>query len=410
MKSKSIDFVALDVGSSKISAIAAQVGNDGNASIISQLMHSAEGIRSSSVVDWKSAESSILGAIYALENDLGMNIKKANISLSGSKTKSYYISSKIDLRDANVTKKDAEAVVRKALEKFHVDEYEIIHYFPIEFFLDDFQSITDPVGMFGKTLGCRLHIVAASSAMLLNLASCLSKCHVEISSFVLSSYASGVVCLTEDEKDLGAMIIEIGARSTSFAIFLAKKMIYAGSVPVGSWHITSDIAKALSIPFNLAERLKIIYGKAIEESSDKRARINLEDMGAEYESFSDTFTMQDLVSIIKPRTEEIFNLLKLQYDQIGIDHLISKKLIISGGGAGLAGIKETASRIFNKNVKIAKAPVMEGLSEDYNFGAFSVIVGMVKDFAERKHKQYIVNSSKKENIVNRIFSWIKENV
>ena len=410
MKSKSVDFVALDIGSSKISAIAAQVGNDGSSSIISQVMHSAEGIRSSSVVDWKNAENSILSAIYALENDLGMNIKKANISLSGAKTKSYYISSKIDLRDSNVTKKDAEAVVRKALEKFHIEGYEIIHYFPIEFFLDDFQSITDPVGMFGKTLGCRLHIVAASSAMLLNLSSCLSKCHVEISSFVLSSYASGVACLTEDEKELGALVIDIGARSTSFAVFVSKKMIYAGSVPVGSWHITSDIAKALSIPFNLAERLKIIYGKAIEESSDKRSRISLEDAIPENENFSDSLTAQDLVSIIKPRTEEIFKLLKEQYDQIAIDHLISKKLVISGGGSGLSGIKEVASQIFNKNVKIAKAPNIEGLSEDYNFGAFSVIVGMVKDFAERKHKQYLINSSRKENIVNRIFTWIKENV
>jgi cell division protein FtsA len=407
MKSKSVDFVALDIGSSKISAIAAQVGNDGNAHVISQLMHSAEGIRSSSVIDWKSAENSILSAIYALENDLGVNIKKANVSLSGIKTKSYYISSKIDLRDANVTKKDMESLIRKALEKFHIDGHEIIHYFPIEFFLDDFQSITDPVGMFGKTLGCRLHVVAASSSMLLNLASCLSKCHVEISSFVLSSYASGIACLTEDEKDLGAIAIEMGARSTSFAVFLSKKMIYSGSVPVGSWHITSDIAKALSIPFNLAERLKIIYGKAIEESADRRSRISLEDMGSEYENF---LTVQDLVAIIKPRTEEIFKLVKEQYDQIGVDHLISKRIVISGGGAGLAGTKEIAGQIFSKNVKIAKSPNVEGMSEDYSFGAFSVIVGMVQDFADRKHKQYILNSSKRENIVSRVFSWIKENV
>ena len=407
MKSKSVDFVALDIGSSKISAIAAQVNPDGKASIISQLMHSAEGIRSSVVVDWKTAENSILNAIYALENDLGVNIKKANVSLSGVKTKSYYISAQIRPKEATVTKKDVEMVIRKALEKFNVEGYEIVHYFPIECFLDDFQSISDPVGMFGKTLGCRLHIIAAHSGMLLNLANCLAKCHVEISSFVVSSYAAGVGCLTEDEKDMGALVVEMGARSTAFSIFLAKKMLYSGVVPIGSWHVTSDIAKALSISFTLAERLKIIYGKAIEESADKRTRINLEDIGVET---IESFTVKDLVNIIQPRIEEIFLMIKQQYDQVGVDHLISKRMVISGGGSGLAGLKELATNIFNKNVKIAKAPEIEGLSEDYSFGSFSVIVGMVKDFAERKHKQYLHHLAKGENVITRIFSWIKENI
>ena len=410
MKSRSIDFVALDIGSSKISAIAAEVGNDGNASIISQIIQSSEGIKSSSVIDWKSAENSILSTIYALENDLGVNIKKANISLSGVKTKSYYLSSKITLKNSNVTKKDIEAVIRKAFDKFKIEGYEIIHYFPIEFTLDDSDAIMDPVGMFGQSLGCRLHIVSANSAMLINLANCLSKCHVEISSFVLSSYASGISSLTEDEKDLGAVAIDLGARSTSFSIFLSKKMIYSGSIPIGSWHITSDIAKVLSIPFHVAERVKILHGKALEEPADKRIRINLEEMYPDIDSSLSLLTSSQLIEVIKPRLEEIFTMIKEQYDKTGIDHLISNRLTLSGGGSQLQGSKELASKIFNKNVKVTPAPSVEGFSEDYNLGAFTVILGMVQDFAARKHKKYLHNSSKHSNIARRVFSWLKENV
>ena len=319
MKSRSIDFVALDIGSSKISAIAAEVGNDGSVSIISQIIQGSDGIKSSSVNDWKNAANSILSTIYALENDLGVNIKKASISLSGVKTKSYYLSSKVTLRDTNVTKRDVEIVIKKALDSFKVEGYEIIHYFPIEFILDASEAIMDPVGMFGKILGCRLHIVAAHSVMLIDLANCLSKCHVEISSFVLSSYASGFASLTEDEKDLGAIAIDLGARSTSFSVFLSKKMIYSGSIPIGSWHITSDISKVLSIPFHIAERVKILHGKALEDPSDKRIRINLEEIYSDIDSSLSLLTSSQLIEIIQPRLEEIFHMVKEQYDKTGLD-------------------------------------------------------------------------------------------
>lgn len=412
MKSKSVDYVALDIGSSKIAAVAAQIDYAGEVRILSQLVHSSDGVKSSNIIDWKNAERSILNAIYALEKDVLTNIKRADVSLSGSGTKSYYSYSKIQIRDVYVSQQDIQFLIKQALDKFHVDGQEVIHYFPIEFILDDNNGIQDPVGMFGKELGCRLHIITAPASMLLNLSSCLSKCHVEVSSFILSSYASALACLTEDEKELGAILIDIGAKTTSFSIFLDKKVIYTGSVPIGSWHITSDIAKALSLTVQSAEKLKVLYGSAIESSSDKNDVIHLEDLDIDSLGQISVITVEDLVSIIYPRAEEIFLLIKEDYQKLDLDYLISRKVVLTGGGAALRGMRELASIIFNKQVRIATLePENNSLVYDCNVGIFSTVSGMVENFVAKRKKYYLLNpDSAKKGLIKKIFNWIKEYV
>ncbi|MDF2965404.1 MAG: ftsA [Rickettsiaceae bacterium] len=412
MKNKFSDIVALDIGSSKIAAFYAKVENNGNASVAAQILSSSEGIRSSVIVDRKSAESSIIDAIYNLEKESNINVRNVLVSLSGTDTKSYYIYNRIKVNNSQVTHQEVKRLIQKILSEFDIANQEVIHYFPIEFTLDNNSAIDNPIGMLGKELGCRLHIITAASDTLLNIANCLAKHQIEVSNFVLASYAASLASLSEDEKALGCLHIEMGARTTGFCIYLNKQPVYTGYVPVGGWHITNDIAKAFSIPMHAAEKLKILFGNALEKPHDKNQIINLENIvGAGLLDLGySSITVGELASIVNPRAEEILELVKEAYDKVGIDHLIARKIVISGGSSMLRGMKELASKVFNKYVRIAENLEIQGMSKDCNNNLYSTAIGMIKYFSYQKQRQYETNRApSKEPVIKRLFSWLKEN-
>ncbi len=408
MKKKPVNFVSMDIGSSKIASIAASIENNGDVEVVGQNLHYSDGIKSSVVTDLAQAQNSILQAVYALEQECDTNITQAVVSISGYGTKSYYLHNKSKINGTKVTQNDVQRLVHKTLSTFKVQEKDVIHYFPIEFTLASGDVVDDPVGMFSNELGCRIHVIAASSNMLLNLANCMAKCQIEVSGVVLGIYASGVACLTEDEKNLGSLVIDLGARTTSFAIFLNGRMVYSGHVPIGGWHITSDIAKAFSVSFSTAEKLKILYGNA-GTSNPTANIISLDDIDGQ----EINITSSDLGRIIQPRMNEILELLKVEYDKIGIDYLISRRIVLTGGGSILKGLKEMVSFMFAKQVRIAKPKVFNGFAEDYNPGIYSTAVGIVETYVNRQRKNYnpaLDDFNVQKSWGVKILSWLKENL
>ena len=403
------NFVSMDIGSSKIAAIGAFIEKNGDAQIIGQNLHYSDGIRSSVVTDLHQAENSILQAIYTLEQECGTNINQAVISLSGYGTKSYYLENSIKINGDKITGADVQKLVQKTLGNFNIQDYDVIHYFPIEFALDNDNVVDDPVGMFSNILECKLHVIAVNSNILKNLANCLAKCQIEISGVVLGIYASGVACLTDDEKNLGSLVIDFGARTTAFGIFLGGKMIYSGHVPLGGWHITSDIAKAFSTSFVNAEKLKVLYGSATNIQLGASSVIGIEDeYGQEI-----TITSQDIAEIIGPRVQEILDLLKSQYDKIGIDYLISRRIVLTGGGSILKGLKEMVSTIFQKQSRVGKPKIFPGFAEDYNPGIYSTSVGLLETYVNRQRKNYnpaLDDFSMQQSFVKKVVAWLKHNL
>lgn len=415
MKARFANSITIDLGSSKIAALAAYIENNGDARILCQHMSHSEGLKSGLIVDLKQAENSIINAIYSLEKNSEKSVKDVAISLSGAGTKSYYIYNTVNLHPKNpVSKKDIKRLIEKSLSEFKLEGQDIIHYFPIEFTLDDYNSLDDPVGMLGKELGCRMHIVAAQSNMLLNISNCLSRCNVDISNIMLAIYADGMACLTEDEQTLGSIIIDIGARTTSFAIFLGKKLIYSGFAPVGGWHITSDIAKAFSIKLEAAEKIKVLYGSATcGLASD--SLINLEDFDPTSSENLDntTVTTLELAEIIAPRAEEILSLIKDEYDKVGIDHMIGRRMILTGGGATLHGMKELASKIFNRQARIGRPITIPGFIEECNPCVYSASLGMVKINAIAKQKNFYLSAKQYEEnggFFSKMIKWLRDNI
>lgn len=410
MKSKSTNFIALDIGSSKISALAANIGHHGKVNIFSQILHYCVGFKSGSITDIEAVGESLVGAIYALEKECGKNIKEVNLSISGAGAKSYYLSHKIKIYGQTITKQDLKRLLQKAIANFSIKDKEIIHYFPIEFTVDQDNIVENPVGIQGKELACQLHIIAANSSTLNNVTKCLAKSHIEVAEIMLSTYTAAIACLSEDEKKLGAIFIEMGSHTTSMGIFLDGNLVYTTYVPIGGFHITSDIAKAFSIRIDTAEKLKILYGSASPEGFDKENVIRLEEFEPDngYDA-NLTINASQLSEVIQPRIREILESIRKQFDNLGMDNLLARSVVVTGGGAGLGGVKSLVAKIFNRKTRVAKPEAYSGFSENYNPYIYSSVIGIVKEKAIKIENNDLA-ADENAGIIKKIFVWIKENI
>ncbi|KJV55452.1 cell division protein FtsA [Orientia chuto str. Dubai] len=266
--------------------------------------------------------------------------------------------------------------------------------------------------MYGKELGCRLHFISANSNVLLNLINCLAKCQIEVQEVVLSIYASALACLTEDEKNLGAIIIDVGAQTTSFGVFFDGKLLYSGNLAIGSWHITSDIAKVLSLNMKVSEKLKVLYGYAMTSMITKDSVVNFEDLDHEtnYSDTKSSITISQLSKIIQPRAEEILELVKMEYDKIGVDYLISRCIVLTGGGAVLRGFKELASKIFDKYARIGIPHLLPGLAENCNPSSYSAVIGVIQYYANKQYKFSNDSDKLKQGWFKQAILWLRENI
>ena len=367
------------------------------------LQHS-EGFKSGTITNMGMAESSLIGAIYSLEKDCDKSIKEIAISLSGAGIKSYYVNHNIKLGNQPITQFDVKKLVNKALSDFKVKGMEIIHYFPIEFMVDGNQAVESPIGLYAKELSCQLHIISADSTMIMNLTKCIAKCHVEVSDIIVSIYAAGLAVLTDDEKQLGSIIIDFGANTTSYGIFLEGKIVYVNHIPIGGMDITIDIAKNLSISLKEAEKLKILYGVADPGSLLKDSVIKLD-------NGEHTITASQLAKIIHPKIKEITEVIKKQYDSMSVDHLLARQVVITGGGASLASIRTLVAEIFHKQVRIAKPEIIPGFVENYNSYIHSTAIGMVKYKSLKNQKNsYGTDQFEDAGWFKRTILWLKENI
>ncbi len=410
MKAANTNFTVLDIGSSKISIIAAQLQARGDAKVGYQGVFHSNGMKAGVINDYRKLESSIVNAIYNLESEIDRNISTISISISGFGTKSYYIYHKVRLLEGQVTKSDVNILISKALEQFSADDQTVIHYFPIEYTLDTNNSIQNPVGMFGNILGCRLHVITAETSQVTNILNCFAKCNIGVNEIIVGSYAASLAVLTEDEKSLGSVVIDFGASTTSFAVFVGGQLICTGYVPLGGAAITSDIAKILSISISAAEKIKVLYGSSFSSSKENEVMINLAEFEPQFGVEDErNITSDDLSMIISARAEEIIELLKSEYDKMGVDHLISRRVILTGGGSQLRGIKEIVSENFRKQVRLGNPLNIPGFVIDHSVMSYCSAIGIIKYemIKQIKHSSFSTNSS---NFFGKFSKWLKQSL
>lgn len=404
MKNGQPNFIAFDVGSSKIAGVAAYVNKQGDAFVSAQVLKASEGFKSGFITNMTLAENTIISAIYSLEKDCTKSIKQAAISLSGAGVKSYYIKQNIKLGNQPISSQDIKKLINKALLDFKSKNQEVIHYIPLEFSINEGQIVEDPVGLYAKELSCNIHIISADTALIMNLTKCFSQCHVEISEIIVGIYASALGILTPDEMKLGAIVIDMGANTTSYGIFWDNKLIYVNHIPIGGASITLDIARTFSLGLKEAERIKILYGNAYPSSLMKDSVIRIADSDR-------TITSNELIKIIYPRIKNIFSQIQAQCEKMSMDHLLTRQMVITGGGAALDGIQSLAVELFQKQVRVAKPEPISGFTESYNAYSGSTILGIVKYKALILQKNAFKYSQHEvTGWFKKAFLWLKENI
>lgn len=397
------ETVVFDIGSSKIAAIVGLI-HDKEIDIVNHFLYPSEGIKASLITDFAQAEESIVNTIIAIEKTSKNFIKEAAISICTSRAKSTYVTSKIKIASGTVASQDLQKLINKALSDFSDSEGQVIHYFPVEFILDNNHGIVNPIGMIGNDLSCNLHIVSVDSNVFTNLVHCLNKCQIKVKEVILSGYASALGCVSYHQQETGTLVIDFGARTTSFIVLFEGKMIYCGYVPIGSWYITSDIARAFSISMQAAEKLKLTHG------SSKLTRtshlINLHDIDPNEFKSNQVISSADLSSVIVPRVEEIFTLLKKEYSKLKINDIIAQNIIITGGGSKLPDLAETVADTFGKSVKVSSVedPNLEGEVDFY-----TTAYGMLRFISDKQKQDLLINTDHK-GLLGKVWGWLKNNV
>jgi cell division protein FtsA len=379
-------FAIVDIGSTKVACFIAEGLDDGKVKVIGMGHQLSKGIKGGKIVDISEAETSIIAAVHAAEEMVGEPIDNVFVSIPCNGVRSRTLTVDMEISGGKVSGRDLQDLMEEGAAEIEDEEYTIIHSIPVEYRIDGQKDIVDPLDMHGKHISADLHFIAVSNMLIHNLTDCLAKCHLNINDFIVAAHASGYACLEEDEMNLGVIHIEMGGGVTSFCIFTGGKNVYSDTVPVGGMHVTSDVAKGLSTNISNAERLKILHGSAIASAQDDQVMIEVPQLG-EKEDQSEPHAMPRsmLVGIIRPRLEELLEIIRSKIEMSGFEHLAGRRGVVTGGASQLIGARELATKILGKQVRLGKPKTLDGLADSMSGPAFSVPIGLI----EYVHKHLI---------------------
>ncbi|QGR03010.1 cell division protein FtsA [Ehrlichia ruminantium] len=390
-------FAVVDLGSTKVICLIVKVSGGNPPEIVGVGYKAAEGINGGTITNIESASRSILSCVKSAQQMTQETVSKVYVNVSGCDMHSTDMVNEIDSTMHEISDSDIKKILLQTYEKCHEDQV-VIHNIPVLYHLDGLNNITELKGLYGSKLKANMHVVTASKFALLNIENCITSCNLSLAGCMSESYASGLSCITDDEKELGAMIIDIGGRYTSIGIFNKGKFVYADTIPLGGIHITNDIAYGLCVNAKDAERIKVLYGNAMLIHSDNDGVVEA-DVGDE-EILS--VLRSDLVRIIKPRVEEIFEIVS---DRIGQQKSLINKIVITGGSSQLSNIKEVASSVLNKQVRVGLPIKLNGIQDNVCSPIFSAAVGAVILIINTLYT-YRKTEPKKDNVLRKLLKLI----
>ncbi len=369
------DILAIDIGSTKICAIIAQIGEEGSIQIAGTGIVRSQGIKKGSITNIELASRAVKAAIGDAKRMAGTDIRRAIVSISGAYTKSLNSSGIVNIPNREITLKEINRVMHTSLYNANIpNEYEVLHTLPYNFIVDDQEFIEDPLGMNASRLEVETHIITTQKSNLNNLKKAVRGAGVEVDSVVLNGYASAIAVLNEDEKELGAAVIDLGGNTSDIVIHAGNALRYNDFLGVGSHHITSDLSMALHTPLNIAEKVKIRYGSLLEPGEDL---IELPMIGDEESTHEVSLSV--VHNVIYARVEETLLIIAQSLDKSGLKEQLGAGVVLTGGFTKLEGIRELAAAIFeNLPVRLAKPSGIEGLADALKAPEAATAVGLVK--------------------------------
>ncbi len=413
----------LDVGSTKVTCLIAKLtprapgkvlpGRTHDVTVLGYGMQRSRGMRCGAVVDLDEAEQSIRLAVDAAERMAGLTIESLILNLTAGRPKSEVFRANVDVTGQEVDETDIQRVLSAGGTHSVTEDRSVVHSLPIGYALDGSRGIKDPCGMLGQRLSVDMHVVTAETAPVRNLELAVNRCHLEVETIVATPYASGLSTLVDDEGELGVACVDMGGGTTSMAIFADGAFCHVDTLPVGGHHVTTDIAQGLSTRLADAERIKTLHGSALATSSDDHEVIGVPSVGVDRHDVVNV-PRGALTRIIRPRVEEILELVRDRLAASGFAGRVGKRVVLTGGASQLTGMVEVARRILGRNVRLGRPLGIAGLPQAAKGAAYSAAVGLliypqvsqIEQFDMRYQRRSMTGTG--GGYIARVGQWLKE--
>ncbi|MGX5174683.1 cell division protein FtsA [Aliikangiella sp. IMCC44653] len=351
-------IVGLDIGTSKVVAIVGEIGAEGRTDIIGIGSHPSTGLKKGVVVNIESTVQSIQRAVEEAELMAGCQIHSVFAGIAGSHIRSLNSHGIVAIRDSEVNSSDVERVIDAAKAVAIPADQRILHILPQEFIIDNQEGIREPIGMSGVRLEAKVHMVTGAVSAAQNIVKCIKRCGLEVDDIILEQLASSYSVLTEDEKELGVCIVDIGGGTTDIAIFTEGAIRHTAVIPIAGDQVTNDIAVALRTPTQHAEDIKIKYACALRQLTSLEDTIEVPGVG---ERDSRKMSRQTLAEVVEPRYEELFTLIQAELRRSGFEEIIPAGIVLTGGSSKMEGLIELAEEVFHMPVRLGLPQGVHGL-------------------------------------------------
>ena len=401
-------IVGLDIGTSKVVAIVAEVSAEGRLEIIGIGSHPSRGLKKGVVVNIESTVQSIQRAIEEAELMAGCQINSVYAGIAGSHIRSLNSHGIVAIRESEVTPSDVERVIDAARAVAIPADQKILHILPQEFIIDKQEGIREPVGMSGVRLESKVHMVTGAVSAAQNIVKCVRRCGLEVDDIILEQLASSHAVLTEDEKELGVCLVDIGGGTTDIAIFTDGAIRHTAVIPIAGDQVTNDIAVALRTPTQFAEEIKIKYACALTQLASPEETIEVPSVG---DRPSRRLARQTLAEVVEPRYDELLTLIQAELRRSGFEDLIAAGVVLTGGSSKMEGVIELAEEIFHMPVRLGVPQHVSGLVDVVRNPIYATGVGLLLFGSQHRYDRggETVTGSSTKGVWERMKVWFKGN-
>lgn len=402
-------IVGLDIGTSKIVAIVAEIDTDGNVDLIGMGTHPSQGLKKGVVINIDSTVNAIQKAVQEAEEMANVKIQSVFAGIAGSHIKSLNSHGIVAIRANEVESDDVERVIDAAKAVAIPADQRILHVLPQEFIIDSQDGIRQPIGMSGVRLEAKVHLVTGSISAAQNIAKCIRRCNLEVEDIILEQIASSHSVLTADEKDLGVVLVDMGGGTTDIAVFTDGAIRHTAVIPIAGDQVTNDIAVAFRTPTQFAEQIKLKHACALQQLASPDEMIEVPGVG---DRAARRLARQTLAEVVEPRYEELLNLVLSELRRSGFEEACAAGVVLTGGTSKMEGVVELAEEIFHMPVRLGVPQHVTGMAEVvrnpiHATGVGLLLFGKQSRMSPRNHSSVDVQSE--AGLLQRMTAWFKRN-
>lgn len=401
-------IVGLDIGTSKVVAIVGEVTPDGEIEIIGLGSHPSKGLKKGVVVNIESTVQSIQRAVEEAELMAGCQINSVYAGIAGSHIKSINSHGIVAIKDREVSDMDLDRVIDAARAVAIPADQRILHILPQEFIIDEQEGIREPIGMSGVRLEAKVHLVTGAVGAAQNIIKCVRRCGLEVDDIILEQLASSYSVLTEDEKELGVCLVDIGGGTTDIAVFADGAIRHTAVIPIAGDQVTNDIAVALRTPTQYADEIKIKYACALRQLANADETIEVPSVG---DRPPRKLSRQTLAEVVEPRYDELLTLVQAELRKSGFEDIIAAGVVLTGGSSKMEGVVDLAEEIFHMPVRLGTPQYVSGLSDVVTNPIHATGVGLLL-FGEQHQNsgtRYFSTQGGMKGVWERMTNWFQGN-